>query len=263
MFLRLMMRSQIPRVLFLVLFLCGPAAAELSITSKWRIEQAIQRCKETDNALSYASYWGDSVTDLNRETVCVAEHFAQLANLEGDEWLETNAPVFIRSCRVQSKKSGGEYAQCLQNGIKTVTQQLSSSCRELEEEGLWEEVRCKELISYIFIAKFDEILKAQRPLLTKAMDHKFLRILGHPVAAVLVLILFVMDVLIWIDPGNWMRVSEIALVTGIIISVSFFLEGPWRFLSAGVAILIATGAIIWNHMTAGMASQRKTKKKKQ
>jgi hypothetical protein len=262
MFLRSLMRPGIPRLTLLFLLFSSVVAAELSVTSKWRIEQAIQRCHATDNALTYAAYWGNSVTEGNRETVCIAEHFAQLANWEGDEWLEEKAPVFISSCRVQAQKNDEEYSKCLQNGVRVITQQISSSCKELGEEGLWDESRCKDLISYIFITKFDKILLAQRPFLTKVMDNKVFQLLCHPITAILFLILFVIDVLVWIDPGNWMRVSKMALFVGSIISLSFFLKGQWRFLGMGIAVLTSVGAITWNHITAGMKSKRKVKKKK-
>ncbi|HQP10021.1 MAG TPA: hypothetical protein PKV41_01400 [Candidatus Omnitrophota bacterium] len=255
------MRLKLSHLIFLFLLLPDLAIAELSVTSKWRIEQAIQRCNATGNALTYTKYWGDSVNDENRETVCIAEHFAQLATFEGEEWLENDASAFIKDCMVKSNKDAKEYQACLQAGVETVTQQLSSACRELGAEGLWDKDQCKHLISYIFITKFDDVLKKHRPILIQAMDNRFLGFLFHPVAATLLLMVFVLDVLILIDPGNWMRVSKVALVAGGVMCLSFFLEGQWRFLGMGVSVLISVMAIVWGHITALLNPKRKKTKR--
>jgi len=245
------------------LFITTPVSAELSVTNQWRIEQAIQHCKATDNALNYNEYWGNTVTEKNRETVCIAEQFAQLATFEGDRWLEHKAAAYIKECRENSQRNEKKYNACLQAGVKSITNELSSSCGELGKEGLWDAGRCRRLVSYIFLKNFNKVLKAHRPLMKKLMDFKLLGLLFNPIFAIMLLVLYVLDIVLLTDPGNWMRISKPVLIIGIAILVSMFLEGAPRFIGMGSAVLMSIGAILWNHLRMVMKKKKKfTKEQK-
>ena len=230
------------------LFNSGIVAAELSVTNQWRIEQSVHRCGKTDNALTYPEYWEDTITDENRETVCMAEQFAQLVAVEGEGWLKNEGVKFINKCKTQSKGNDAKYYACLQAGLEKITKQLSSSCKELGEEGLWDEGRCRRLVSYIFMTDFDKVMQANRPLITKVMDSKILKLLFSPIAAIILLILYVLDVVLLTDPGNWMRIPRFGFIVGTIILGTWFFQGELRFIGMGVAVLICVGGIIRNHI---------------
>lgn len=224
------------------------AAAELSVTNQWRIEQSVDYCGKTNNTLAYPEYWGSTVTDENRETVCLAEQYAQFVALEGGQWLENQGVEFINQCKAYSKGDNTKYFSCLREGLQQVTNQISSSCQELGDEGLWEEDRCRRLVTYIFIKDFDKILQTNRPLIKKLMDIKILKILFNPVTAIVLLLLFVLDIVLLTDPGNWMRVPGFGFLVGTIILASWFFQGELRFIGMGGAVLICVGGIIRNHI---------------
>ena len=240
--------------------MANTVSAELSVTNQWRIEQAVERCKILSNALVYNEYWGDSVTDENRETVCIAEQFAQLAAFEGDGWLGHKAAIFIKECREKSNKDEDKYYACLNSGIEIIINQLSSPCVELGKEGLWETDRCNHLVSYIFLRKFEKVLEINQPLVKKLMGVTLLERLFNPIVAIVFLILFVFDIVVLTDPGNWMRIPRFAFVIGTVILVALFLNGMWQFLCFGAAVLISIAAIIRNHIVVTI---NKIKKKKE
>ena len=125
------MKSVIFRTICFLSFLSllpGVAAAELSVTNKWRIEEAARHCTATGHELVYAEYWGDTVTDESRETTCIAEQFANLVIFEGDEWLDDKAPAFIKECREKAERDNKKYSSCLQTGLKALLQKLTFSC---------------------------------------------------------------------------------------------------------------------------------------
>ncbi|MCK5083456.1 MAG: hypothetical protein KAR31_11160, partial [Candidatus Omnitrophica bacterium] len=90
------------------MFIPGIVAAELSVVNQWRLEQATHRCGEMDNAITFPEYWRNSVTDENRETVCMAEQFAKIAAEEGDEWLKNASVEFIEKCKGVNEKDNAK-----------------------------------------------------------------------------------------------------------------------------------------------------------
>ncbi|MCK5177926.1 MAG: hypothetical protein KAR32_00215 [Candidatus Omnitrophica bacterium] len=233
------------------------AAAELSMINQWRIEQAIDRCQRTDNTLIFPEYWGTTVTDENRETVCMAEQFARLAALEGDGWLKNKALEFINQCKTESEGNDTQYYTCLQAGLTKVTKELSSSCEELGEAGLWDGNRCRRLVSYIFIKDFDKVMQSNRPIVEKMMDSKTLKLLFSPIAAIILLLLYVLDVVLLTDLGNWWRIPKFGFLVGSVILGSWFLHGELHFAGMGAAVLICVGGIILNHIMVKSKSDKK------
>ncbi|MCK5178471.1 MAG: hypothetical protein KAR32_03000 [Candidatus Omnitrophica bacterium] len=203
-----------------------------------------------DNAITFPEYWRNSVTDENRETVCMAEQFAKLAAEDGEKWLQDRSVEFIDKCRELSAKDKTKYYQCLWKGVETIAKQVSSPCKELGDEGLWDEARCGRLISYIFTQGFNKVLLDNRPIVEKARDNKILKILFGPIAATILLLLYVLDVVLLTDPGNWWRIPKFGLVVGTIILVSWFLPDQWGFLGVSAAVFICVGGIIRNHIMA-------------
>ena len=246
---------------FLLLFIAIPSWAELSVTSKWRIEQAIHRCKQTDNMLTHSDYWGDSVTADNQETVCIAEQFAQQAASDGDAWLQNKSGEFINQCKEQAEGSDDKYFACLNEGVQAVLNQLTSTCKELGQEGLWDTARCNRLVSYIFLRDFDQVLAQHQPLLKKLAAIRWLRLLFNPITALAFLLAYVLNVILWIDPGNWMRVPKVVMVVGIMILVSMFLENEWRLLGFALATIISVVMIIFDHIKRITSPKTKEKKK--
>ena len=243
------------------LFVAGVAVAELSVTSQWRIEQAKHRCDTTENAIVYTEYWQDSVTDENRETVCMAEQFAKIAAEEGDEWLKNASVEFIEKCKGVNEKDNAKYYSCLRIGLEKISKQLSSSCKELEDEGLWDAARCERLVSYIFIKEFNKVLMDHRSIVEKAMENEILKFLFGPIPAIIMLLLYVIDIVLITDPGNWWRIPKLGLIVGTIILVSWFLPDQWKFLCLSFAILICIVGILGNHV-AGLFKSDKEKKRR-
>jgi len=134
--------------------------------------------------------------------------------------------------------------------------------QELGAEGLWDEKRCSRLVSYIFIQKFDKILTANRPLIDKVMGIKMLRSLFTPVVAIICLILFVLDIVVLTDRGNWFRIPRFVLTVGTIILASFFFGEIFQFFGTGGAVIVSISAIIWNHVKLIMESEKKEKKRR-
>jgi hypothetical protein len=180
---------------------------------------------------------------------------------DGDPWLKHAGVEFINQCK-KTKSEGGDtaYYTCLQTGLKKVTGQLSGPCKELGEEGLWDEARCQRLISYIFIKEFDEVLRANRPILQKLMDRKVLNFLSNPILAIILLLLYVLDIVFWTDPGNWYRIPKFGFIVGALILISWFLDDQYRFLGIIVAVLICVGGIIRNHVLVLLKNKKKKEK---
>ncbi|MBN1869762.1 MAG: hypothetical protein JW847_04200 [Candidatus Omnitrophica bacterium] len=246
---------------FLCLLGVRNVSAELSVTGKWRIEQAVQQCEKTGHAITYPEYWKDSVTEENRETVCVAEQFAQLVAVEGEDWLEQKSVAFIQQCKTQSKEDNTKYYSCLQAGLKEVMDGFfSSSCQEVGDEGLWDKDMCQRLVSYIFLKDFDKIFKDQRPLIEKLMDDKILKYVFSPIGAIILLVLFVLDLVFLTGSGNWPKISTSGLMVGTVILVSWFLKDKWRFIGMGVAVAASGTGIILNHILALFKTDKKKRK---
>ena len=178
----------------------------------------------------------------------MAEQFAQLVSDEGEGWLENKSLEFINQCKTHSAGNNTKYYSCLEMGLKKVTKQLSSSCQELGEEGLWDEDRCARLVSYIFIKDFDTIMQANRPLIEKVTGSKVLNSLFNPIVAIVLLILYVLNIVLLVDPGNWSGTSKFCFVVGAIILGSWFLKSEFRFFGMGGAILICVGGIILSYI---------------
>jgi len=244
-------------ILFALFCLLIPetAFAELSMTNQWRIEQADHRCRLTNNDITYTEYWGDAVTEDNKETICMAEHFANLVMMDGDAWLEKQGVELIQQCKEVTKKDKNKYFLCLQKNLVQFIKILSSPCRELGVEKLWEEKMCRRLVSFIFIQRFEELLEVSKTPVEKIgawIDRigniGAVRILFNPVMAVLWLIVFILDMMLLIDRGNWTRVPRLGIIIGSIILVSCYVKGGLRYFSAGIAIFIMVAVIVWNHL---------------
>jgi len=244
-------------------FVSSVASAELSILSKWRIEQAVERCNKNDHALLYTDYWQDSVTEENRETVCIAEQFVRQVVAEGDAWMETKAMVFIRECRAKAGKNDKKYYACLTTGVKQIIKQLSFPCRELATEGLWEKDRCENLLSFMFAREFERVMEANKPFIKKMMDIRLLARLFNPVAAIIALVLFVLNMVVLVDRGSWTRIPKFVLIVGAIILASFFLEEEYRFLGSGVAVILSVAAIVWSYLRPFIEKRKEQKRQKE
>jgi hypothetical protein len=237
------------------------ASAELSVTNTWRIEQAQNWCDNEQNRLTYGEYWQETVTEENRQTVCVAEQFAkQIADDQGDKWLDTKAVGYIKKCKERTGKDAALYYKCLGQVIDQVTKELTVPCQELGDEGLWETARCGRLISYIFIQRFEDIVQDLRPAHIKMMDVKLLRLLFTPVVAIVLLFMFVLDVVLLIDPGNWMRVPRISFFVGVVVLVSFFVPKEYNFVGLGVVVAWLLLSIIWNHVDLMLHPEKRPKR---
>lgn len=230
-------------------WMARPAWADLSVTNAWRIEQAQNWCDSEHNKIIYDEYWQGTVTDENRQTVCVAEQFAkQITDDQGDKWLAAKALEYIRRCKERTGKDMSLYYTCLEQVMDQTTKELTVPCQELGSEGLWEAPRCSRLISYIFIQRFEKILRDIRPVHVKLMDVKLLRLLFNPIVAIVLLFMFVLDIVLLVDPGNWMRVPRISFFVGIVILVSFFVPKEYNFVGLGVVVAWLVLSIVWNHV---------------
>lgn len=145
---------------FVYLLMSTIAFAELSEISTQRIKQGIARCEETNNELIYKKYWRDLVKPENLKSVCMVEQFADQVAADGDQWLENNAGGLIDLCRAQPNDQKS-YFSCLKASLDKIATGLSNSCVELGVEKLWGEDKCRRLVSYIFMKKFETILKAK------------------------------------------------------------------------------------------------------
>jgi len=116
------------------------------------------------------------------------------------------------------------------------------------------------LVSYIFIQKFDKVLTAHRPLIKKAMDVKLFRSLFTPIAAIICLVLFVLDVVILTDRGNWMRIPRFGFIVGTIILASLLLGEEFQFLGTGAAVIVSIIAIAWNHVKLIIKPEKKKRR---
>jgi len=227
---------------------------ELSLASTWRIEQAIERCDRSNNELIYKNYWKDSVKPENKKTVCIAEQFAGQLTADGDAWLENDSANLVKQCEVQGRKNKNIYQLCLQRNLENKIKILSLPCKELGEKKLWDERKCKRLVSYIFITKFENVIESQKPLLGRfkhALDRMneitLVRYLVNPVTAILVFIAFAFDVIFLIEKGTWMRLMKTSYFLGPLILLTCFAKGGMRLLSSGLVMVITIMLIIWNH----------------
>jgi len=241
--------------------------AELSVTSQWRIEQADHRCRTTGNAITYKEYWGDAVTDDTKETICMAEQFADLVVMDGDPFLEKQGVELIQQCKKQTKNDMNKYFMCLKKNLEQVTKVLSSPCRELGEAQLWEEEMCRRLVSFIFVQRFEKIMEVNRPPMEKLKlwvdklgNMVAVNVLFNPIMAVLCLIVFIADVVLIVDRGNWTRASKMCIIVGMIILVSCYVKEGLRTFSSIIAILVTVSAVAWNHLKSKFGFDRKKRK---
>ena len=94
------------------------------------------------------------------------------------------------------------------------------------------------------------------------MDILVLRLLFNAFGAIIVLILYVVDVMLVIDPGNWMRFLKVVVIAGAVILVSLFLKEQWRFVGMAASFLLSLSAIIFSHAKMLLSKERREKKKK-
>jgi len=260
------------KVFLLLILLClfAPVAVfgELSVTNKWRIEQATRQCAENHNAIQYREYWQDTVSKESDEVVCMAEQVAGLIVAEGDEWLDKKALELIENCKEQAKKDMSVYFLCLQKNLDRTTRIISSACTELGKENLWDKEQCKRLVTFIFMKKFEVVLEEHKPQIKKinaSIDEikkvKVVRTLFNPIMAIIFFYLLALVVVFWIDGGNWMRISIWGFVTGPFIIASCILQGGWRFFLSGIAILILLIFVLCVQRKAVLKFINKIKKK--
>jgi len=242
------------------------ALDDLSLISTWRIKQATSLCEESNNELIYKEYWGSSIRSENMNTVCMAERFADQVAGDGYLWLNKKAVELIEQCKKQGEKDKRIYTFCLEKNLKQITKTLSSPCAELGEHNLWEEQKCRRLVSYIFIQDFQEVLEANKSTSEKLFNffdqlsqNLLVKILFNPITAISILILFVFDIIVFISPGNWVAVTKINFIIGSLILVSCFLKGGLLILSTSFVIVLLILIIFWNHKK--LLSKSKEKKK--
>lgn len=253
------------------------ASEEFSLTGKWRIEQAAQQCEESDNKIQYKEYWGGAMDEETREAVCMAERFAdQVVGEDSGAWLKNGGAVeLIKQCKVKFQSDKKKYFSCLYQGVHKIIEQISRPCKEMAAMDLWSETKCKNLISYIFIQKFEKIRKANDPLFKRiklslnriitradnlAEGSVWVRNFLDPVAAIMWLLIFVLDVILLSSPGNWMKITKVTLVIGPFILYSSYVEGGIRFLLSGTVVIIFVLIIIWTHCRMIFISHANKKK---
>jgi len=231
-----------------------PIESKLSLTSTWRIEQAERHCDQSNNELIYKEYWDNSIKPENQKTVCMAEQFADQVAADGDNWIETKAGELIEQCEKQGRKEKKIYFLCLRKNLEKNASILSSPCKELGEQGLWDQQKCEHLVSYIFMKKFDKVLASSNSLLERfkfALDRMskktLVKFFINPVVAILVFILFVLDVVFLIEKGSWMRVTKVGLFLGPLLLFVCFLKDGIALLLSGITIIIIFLIIGWNH----------------
>jgi len=251
------------RIIFTVLCLMysGNAFAELSFTNRWRIEQASQRCSESGFTVKYTEYWKGAVKIEDKETLCIAEQYADGIILEGaDTWLTEKASVLIEQCEKNSYGKQKDNVKCLQQNLEYMIKRLSASCAELGKEKLWDADMCRSLIGYIFVKRFEVILDANLPPMKKFLskieklnNNIFATVLFNPIMLTMLLFLYVLDIVLFIDPGNWMRTSKMCFIIGIGILGVCFLKGGMQHFISGLIMLLLLLVIIWNHININRA----------
>jgi len=140
----------------LVLIVPEWAHAQLSDLSKSRIQRAAVQCEEMNNELIYKEYWKDSVKPENLETVCLAEKYSDQVAADGDFWLQVNTETLMQDCKEQTQKDRNMYFLCLKQNLLEKAHNVSEPCVELGKEKLWDEEKCRQLVSYIFIKNFED-----------------------------------------------------------------------------------------------------------
>lgn len=152
------------------LLLSTTAFAELSEISAYRINQGIAHCTETDNELTYKSYWKDSAEPGNLSALCMVEQFADQVAADGDEWLKTNSIRVMERCHARFSNDQRRFSLCLNEELDKIAKGLSSSCAELEAEEIWDKAECESLISYVFRKKFEPIREANMALIADSTE---------------------------------------------------------------------------------------------
>jgi len=237
---------------------------ELSLTSTWRIEQAIARCDQTHNELMYKEYWKDFVKPENRKTVCMAEQFADQVAADGDHWLAKRGEELIEQCQEKGREDKKIYFLCLKKNLEQAVKMLSPPCKELGEKKLWSQQKCEHLVSYIFMKKFDQVLESRKSLWERfklALDSlnqmTLVKFFINPVIAILVFIFFVLDVVFLMEKGTWMQVTKTGLFMGPLLLLSSFAHDGIRTLLSGIVIVIMLFIIGWNHRRAVLKPKKK------
>jgi len=245
---------------FIMLFLntAQSVCAELSLMNKVRIEQAIHRCETFDNELKYLDYWQDTITDENRETACLAEQFARQVAENGERWIQSKGDIFIVSCQKMNKGEQSKYYRCLRKGVDKILKQVTSPCNNLGAARVWDAEMCTRLVSYIFIIQFEEKIEKHKPILQKLLAIEFLKKLFQPIPAIILLVAYVLNIVLFADPGHWARIPRFGFSIGVLILLASYLEqGTYRFIASGVAIIIVTIAFIISTTHALIRLKRK------
>jgi len=238
---------------------------ELSMISSFRIKQARAHCEKTNNELVYKEYWGKSVKSESMNTVCIAEQFADQVAADGYQWLNKKAVPLIEQCKLQGKKDKRIYSFCLQKNLQQITKILSAPCAEMGEKNLWDEQNCRRLVSYIFVLNFEEVLEENMPFFEKLSNsfdkfsrNTLVKIIFNPITAILILIIFVMDIVMLITPGDWSQVSKLSFILGPLILLASFLQGGMRVLFSGIVVITLLLMIFWNHNKSLFESKKKS-----
>ena len=238
--------------------------AELSEKNLKMIQRGTARCKSVNNELTYTEYWGDSVAPENLEVICIAEKFAHQAASVGNSWLKKSAGELIVQCKEEGKEDKRIYYLCLQENLERNVRTLSIPCRELAAEKMWSEQECRHLVSYIFMKKFEKILKSQmapvehlEALADRISGNIWLKLLVNPVMATLFFLFMNYDVLYLSKNGSWMRVTKVSFAFGPLLLLTCFPKGGMNILSSGGIMLLMSLVVIWNHLGIKITFKRK------
>ena len=246
------------------LLMASTAFAELSEVNAKRIKRGVDRCEKINNELTYTEYWGDSIAPENLKVICIAEKFAHQVAAVGKPWLKNDAGELIDQCKEEGKKDRQIYYLCLQQNLEKNVRTLSLPCRELGAEKLWSEQECRHLVSYIFMTRFEKVLKSKmtlyenlEALADRISGNIWLKLLVNPAMATLFFIALVYDVLYLSKHGSWMRVTKVSFAFGPLLLLTCFPKGGMSILSSGGIMLLMSLGVIWNHLGIKITFKRK------
>lgn len=254
------------KILLAVVYLltASTAFAELSADNAKKIKRGVDRCKQVNNELTYTEYWGDTVAPESLNVVCIAEKFAHQVAAKGNSWLKAGAVELIQYCKEEGIRDKRIYYNCLQENLEQNVGVISAPCRELAAEKMWSEQECRHLVSYIFMSRFEKVLKSQMTLQEhleaigdRVSGNIYLKLLANPIVAILFFLVMIYDILYLSKNGSWMRVSRISIVIGPLLMLSCFPKGGLNILSSGGIMLLMLLVILWNHFGIKIEFKRK------
>jgi len=177
---------------------------------------------------------------------------------------QKKAVELIEQCKEQGRKNKQIYYVCLKRNLDQNIKILSLPCKELGEKKVWSEQKCGQLVSFIFMKNFVNILESSRSpseqfmsALDRMSQTTFMRFVFNPVAAIFVFILFVLDVVFLMEKGTWMKVTRTGFIVGPLILILCFTQEGIRLLSSGFVIVVIFMFIVWNHLKFDEKSEKK------